>query len=764
VQIVNRTPFVFTPLVSRFRPPGLHATLVVKGTFRLVPDGPLAPAEEQQQLAGDVYDEDDVERECLYEGDAAFWKPAADALVLATCHAPGGRAVARCRASFTVGERVRTLQVVGDRTLHRFLFLRWTSRPKAFREMPIRYRLAHGGPKSPWNPAGKGHKAGELPNLEDPAASRRPKADREEPAGFGPLSKLWKSRMQRAGTYDQAWLERHWPWFPKDFDWSYFNAAPRAQQIEGYLRGDEELRFENLHPSHPIVRTSLPGLRVRVLVDAGTSAGPSDAPMELDTLFVDVDRGLAILVWRGVVPVESEDLSDIRHLIVASEPLAEPQRPAAEYRPAPAPAEAPAPEPAAAAPAGNGAAAQFPDSEAELAQAEADAAKIEAANVEAMRKQGLEPPPPPPPPTFEEMKKQLAALPALLAASGTQLPAAAQADLAELAKGDWLKPLEAELAALEQGPAAAPRWTRERCESHVAARGSLAGEDLSGLDLSGAKLGGADLAGAVLKGTNLANADLTAAMLNGAVLEGAELAGAALRRADLRQADLTGVKASGADFAGAQMQEMEGSGAVFDGAIWTGADASRARLASASLERADLSRCVLVEADLGQASLDEAVLVAADLTGASLGGVTAPAIVMTEANLTKLKAEGADFRHGRFERVQGSGSIWDGARLESADFTSAQLARASFGGAALAEARLIGVEMPQASFEGATLTRARLRQSNLFRGSLERTELEESDLRGANLYEVEFLGARTEGARLDGANLKSTKLAAKGSA
>ena len=42
----------------------------------------------------------------------------------------------------------------------------------------------------------------------------------------------------------------------------HFNAAPREQQVKDYLKGDEWLAMENLHPEHAVYRCRLPGLRL----------------------------------------------------------------------------------------------------------------------------------------------------------------------------------------------------------------------------------------------------------------------------------------------------------------------------------------------------------------------------------------------------------------------------------------------------------------------------------------------------------------------
>ncbi len=132
-------------------------------------------------------------------------------------------------------------------------------------------------------------------------------------------------------AYGAAWRKLRSPFYAEDFDWSHFNAAPADQQIERGLRGDEEVVFENLHPEAPRFAKRLPGLRVRAFV-ADVHGRVREVRLVLDTLFADLDEGRLYLTYRGVEPVEEDDLADVRAVLLAAEPLAGPARPEAEYR------------------------------------------------------------------------------------------------------------------------------------------------------------------------------------------------------------------------------------------------------------------------------------------------------------------------------------------------------------------------------------------------------------------------------------------------
>ncbi len=81
---------------------------------------------------------------------------------------------------------------------------------------------------------------------------------------------------------------------PEDFDFSLFNAAPREQQCAKMpLAG--ELTLAGLHPQGPVT-IALPGAPV-VAVDTRWGLEPID--MVCDTLWLDTEKRVLTLVWRG---------------------------------------------------------------------------------------------------------------------------------------------------------------------------------------------------------------------------------------------------------------------------------------------------------------------------------------------------------------------------------------------------------------------------------------------------------------------------------
>jgi hypothetical protein len=150
---------------------------------------------------------------------------------------------------------------------------------------------------------------------------RRSWKDQPAPQAFGPVGRTWQPRFARVGTYDARWLEPGAPALPADFDERYYNCAPDDQQVEGYLRGDEKVRVVNMHPVHSDLTFRLPKLRVRCLADRERAGRRQleDVPTHLDTLWVDMEALLLVLVWRARLDARAAESAS--HLLVVSEAL-----------------------------------------------------------------------------------------------------------------------------------------------------------------------------------------------------------------------------------------------------------------------------------------------------------------------------------------------------------------------------------------------------------------------------------------------------------
>lgn len=738
MEFVNRTPFSIAPMPGRLNFPNHSLTFVIKGTFDLVPGEVAAPAEEQLFPTGDqCYDEDDEQTGSLYyDSDFAFRKPAADVLAVGTAHAPGGEPTRSFDVRLQVGDLVRTLTVSGERYWKPGLLSSAPTPAEPFVSLPLRYEEAYGGAGFSKNPTGRGFEREEveggeelrpLPRIEDPTGVVTSPRSRPEPAAFGPLHREWAERQSHVGTYKGRYLEQRWPWFPEDFDFAYFQAAPPEQQVAGYLRGDEELRFDNMNAEVERFESRLPGVRVRCFVDAARGDSQNEfreVNLQLDTLWVDTDQAKLVLVWRGWTPVASEEFNEVERVFVAAEPLQENPASTADcealYQQTLRELEAEFEEEAEPEPV---------DAEAELEEASTLEAELEAADKERLeRLQGLGVDPENPPEPTPEVKAQMAQL------------------LNELG-------LDAEEAAAEP-------LTRARVDERAAAGASLAEEDLTPVDLEGATLSGLDLRDVLLTDGNLARADLSGSDLTGAVLAGAKLTGAKLTGSCLDEADFSAADLTGADFTDAKL-----NGAILDAAQLQGALFDRAEAKDASFAEADMRKVQAVEADFSGADLTEANLAESNyagtnLTDATLEGAQCQNANFDDADLTGLRAaDGCDLTGSTFLRAKANGAIWERSVLTDCDLRYSSHDDGNFEGAQMARANLSAARMRNARLARAQLCEAKFVQADMFEGSFEKADLTGADLRGASLYGVELLDAQVESARFDGADLNGTKLA-----
>lgn len=788
----NLTPFLCGAKACYRRPRRPEMTLFVKGTFSLAPDAPVAALEDQGSLTAEAFHEGDEERlgECLYPGDFADWKPNAEVLLRGACHAPAGRPVTEHAARFGVGAWAKELRVVGPRV--------WTdgvrakfSEPLPFTRMELSYANAFGGPGYAPNPAGKGWKTPELPTVEAPDDRLEARSQTPEPASFGPLNPAWAQRAGKVGKdYGKRWLAERAPAYAADFDWSHFSAAPSDQQLSGYLRGDEDVTLQGLHPAARSFTRRLPGLRVRVFVK-DVEERFREVPMSLDTLYVDAGEGTMTLTWRGLDAVREQDLTDVAHVLVASEKLDEAALPASHYQGLleafardPVGLEAKM-EPALAKLAELGGVKKpplqrAPDEElsawlerrmragfddvrsAQLGQLAANtrSAKIPPARLEdALARAEQEDADTPPFPRvrkpgampslglgrkmravqgrLDEMKQSL---------SGEDVPASKRAEIEEMERNlrdpSWAK--------LDPG---------FRPPGPVSADEPGPGRDLSDQDLSHRDLSGMDLTSAILVSTVLTGANLRGAKLTGANLRFAVLFKADLTDADLGGADLTYVNAAQAHAPRARL-----AGANLDLAFLEGAN-----LEGANLEGAKGEYTVFSDADLTGAALGRATFHGADFTGAKVERASFAGASMLSCTFEKCRGKGADFTGAalagarfpeaelpgaRFVEAQGDRTYWMKATLDEANFSYATMRSAHFTEASANGTSFYRANLREGRFHRASLEGAELVEANLFSADLCKTRLAGARFTGANLYDAKLLDAAGAGSDFTGANLK----------
>ena len=249
------------------------------------------------------------------DDDRAFvepWGPVAprkrhpEVLVVGHAHASPGTKVTSLVARLGVGDFEKLVHVHGDA----YLGPSGPTQPVPFERMPLRWERAAGAPHGA-NPVGVA--MGEaavadaqgrvsLPNLRPMGTSIERRDDVLAPVGFGPIPSTWPSRVERLHQHAARWDARSWAErpLPGDFDHAYFDVAPPDQALER-LTGDELLVLEHLHPRLPRLETRL--VRVAPCVVVSVAGVERDVAVVRDTLVIDSDRGVAVQVWRGHVPL-----------------------------------------------------------------------------------------------------------------------------------------------------------------------------------------------------------------------------------------------------------------------------------------------------------------------------------------------------------------------------------------------------------------------------------------------------------------------------
>jgi uncharacterized protein YjbI with pentapeptide repeats len=697
-------------LVGRVGHPRHSATFIVKGTYDLRPGAAVAVAPEQLELSPDIHAEDDPGRSLRYSSDFAYFKPRADIFAVGRFHAPRGEAVTESRVGISVGQFTKTLLVVGNRYWLSATPGSGASTPHPFTEMDLTYERAFGGDGFPENPLGKGTAkvltpAGTavwpLPNVEHPAAMVTSPDSRPSPAGFGPYPLMWPQRLSKAGTYDETWKRTRWPWFPDNFDWGFFNAAPPDQQVDGYLQGDETVQLINLHREYEVYETRLPEIRPRCFYApvAGAPLYFQEVPLNLDTLWIDAESEKLVLIWRGVVTLRHDDLGGQDRLLVVSESLREEPRSLSHY-----------------------------EGMCRSLMQTRDSIEDDQQSVDL----------------------ELDADEVLETITGEQ-------------QNDHV-PASPETAAFDAAVAAVdisepPAVTREWCMARYADGDSFEGLDLSGVDLSDLALPGARFHNAILtdsffRRTNLRDADFSGAVLAAADFTDADLSNASLGGADLTAARLVRCSLHGATLVGADL-----TGAVLRHADMTAVLASGVVMTGANLLEADLTGADLTDADLSRTQLHMVTLTRARMKNASIESAVGFPVVADAAHLVGLRASGAILWESSFRFAQASGAIWQSAELRDSDFTGARLDKAEFEGASLERANFTCAVLRHARFLGADLREARMTNCDLLGASLEKADLGGASLAYANLFSAEILDTELDGADLSHANITRTMIA-----
>lgn len=730
--------------------------------------------------------------------DAGFPKVRAEVLLLGHAYPPE-RPARTCPVRVRVGAIDRTIYAIGDR--------RWVrgvpSEPEAFDAMPLGWERAFGGTGFAPNPTGKGAAAQldgtvPLPNLERPEAMVRSPNDRPMPASFAPIDALWPQRAARGGTYDQRWLETEYPGFPSDFDPRFFNVAPEEQQLDGELPAGAPVELTHVHPTHVVLRTSVPTHTARCLVKR-RGADAVDVALRKTTLWLFPEVLCGVVIHHGATPIAEDDGRDVEHVIVAADGASSPRTVAHFAEQLRRRTDRARPEATLQAilddgpllPEGQGptfgddhdreAAATTPHLlrlERQWKKARRDVDLIRAELV----REGLDPDEygpaplperPPPVPALHEIE-------ALADAQEKQAEkvredaeiehAAAMAELDEALASVGMSERDRKKAC--EGPSGPPKLSAEAQLAEL--RAEAAQNPSPAFAFLHEMAYGPGMAHLLETAERDARAGyLRYAHHQAAIPEpGPELRAARrlallahlereepVREIDLSCADLSGLDLRGRDLRGAWLESADLSGADLRGARLDGAVLTRATIVGARLSHASLRGANLGGARVEGSHLDHADLEGAELSGSRfvrspLAAARLPQLAPLEWTVIECDLEGADLRGFQGIRPTLERPRFDRANLDRAVLIETSLANASLAGARLEGAVLHDVVLDGACLDGASAVGAILVNATSLRGA----SLVGADLSRANLRALDMSGARLDEATLEGADLGESTL------
>ncbi len=271
----------------------IRVTAIVKATYAFAHDAVMTRVEPQPIFATDVQHGRNPTRSVRFTTDLVPYRKRADVLFTGYAHAPAGARVESMNVRLAISDGARTL-------LDKSLVVR---KKGGFDRIALDYEHAYGGIGFADNPYGEGFEEDEEPedlNVFDPA-------DPRGVASFAPLSRNMPPRRPLLGLLPLPSFGPELVQVPETLNFDFFQAAPVDQRID-FLRGDEWLLLEGLHPTRPSTRMRLPGARgaarIHGLADLGIPEGRPLA-MYADTLHVSGDEGLCTVTWRGTFAVSS---------------------------------------------------------------------------------------------------------------------------------------------------------------------------------------------------------------------------------------------------------------------------------------------------------------------------------------------------------------------------------------------------------------------------------------------------------------------------
>lgn len=746
--------------------------------------------------------------------DMGMPKPNGEVLLHGKYFAPKGTSVTADSVRLKLGKIDKVLLVYGNRY---WRVLLGPTEPEPIREMPLDYSNAFGGKGYAKNPIGKGmvdvdvfdEMRRPLPNVEYPDQVMSSSGQKPDPASFGPLDMAWEFRTSKLGTYDDKWLRERWPAYPDDLNWNHFNAAPPDQWLDEYFSGTETFDLYNMHPDKPVVKGQLPSFRTRCFIKRASSddGEVDEIKMRAETVWLFPHAETGIVLYRGVIGIQTADASDVENIIIGYENLTDPLRDISHYANALTSRQAgekmldttdlipngatcgfgAVEEPesfsgsdnsGSSGDGGGGKSMGSTKTPAESKRAALIALSDKLAEIPgtdaARAKVGEEimetylPPLFPRPPGHEQIYELLAdiewteKLRVVIQQQGGDVSGIKHINIEETrsrieqAGIEMKEGYRTQAHMLDEGRPAHDKH-RETLYKELLERlnnkENVAGWDFAGLNLSNQNLSGIDFNGCYLEKVDLTDSKLIGANLEGAILafanlSGCDLSGANLKRANLGAANLTHAVCEGADLTEAILARSLLTGAKLTNCNLTEIDLLETELRDVDMSGSTLPKMQFIDLDMSRAKFHRAILTGSTFTSCSLKESDFSEATLDESTWIQSMVDDANFSGAKMTNNRFPG----GTSLRRARFTHAMLDSSNFRETDLRNADFTEANLNMCDFGDSDARKARFTRSIAKGGMFMGTDLGEADLSSMNLMGGTLMKARLTSATLRNAN------------
>lgn len=275
--------------------------------------------EQEDLFSEDIYYESEEEISSVeFESDYVSFKKEVDLVINANARNPKPSYLEEFISSVNILNekdevlKKSTLKIKGKSFITKSSFGFSTSKIEKENKVALRYENSYGGKVlikdendedvflafDENNPLGCGikHKKDTRSSFKSPQISFYDNKEYSYPAGFGFMSRSFKQRLWKAGTYDKEWLDNIHPLSPKDFSYEYNQASNPSLRIKDYLKADYKITLENLMNSDFLLNSDGQNIQSIKIPDLNfitrirTKLGDIHKKMNLDTFIININE------------------------------------------------------------------------------------------------------------------------------------------------------------------------------------------------------------------------------------------------------------------------------------------------------------------------------------------------------------------------------------------------------------------------------------------------------------------------------------------